>query len=141
MKKFLNILISGSFFLLTFTACSETNNSNSTNPKITPTASASSSAIVNPVTPDNTNPKITPTASASASAKPVTPDNTTPAYSKVNVLAFLNCIKTKLPEIAPAIEGHISNVNAQNDEQWALNSSSSEGLQQIYASSGCKIQK
>lgn len=117
MKKFLNILISGSFFLLTFTACSETNNSN------------------------NTNPKITPNATASASAKPVTPDNTTPAYSKANVLAFLNCIKTKLPEIAPAIEGHISNVNAQNDAQWALNSSSSEGLQQIYASSGCKIQK
>lgn len=83
--------------------------------------------------PSTSNPSSS--ANPSSSSSPSVAPSTTPTgnTSKASFIAYLTCIKTKAPEIAPAIDAHITAINNMNDTQWASSISIYQAITKSYA--------
>ena len=62
--------------------------------------------------------------------------------SKTAYITYLNCVKTKNPQVAPAIDASIAGLSSITDAQWAAaigasGAASYEAIIKLYASLGC----
>lgn len=90
-------------------------------------------------TPSTSNPSASPSSSVvpSASSSPAS-GVSSQFQTRASFIAFLNCVKTKEPSLAPSLDAHINNVNSLTDAQWEGARSTYQAATQAYiASTGC----
>lgn len=110
MKKIILNLAITSFVAMTVTACPS------------PSTSGNSSASPSP----STGASSTPSTGSGLSSK-----------TKAEFIAFLTCVKTKEPGVAPGIDVQISMINTLTDAQWEQARPNYVLATQGYAALGC----